>query len=150
MLEEATVNWLPTTATASTDRTWTIAGPYVCNRPQPPEPPKKEALDAIIAAARATAVAAALQKAEEEARELAVAEEKAKQLEEKRARKEKSKKPGLSKEEKEALKEKKLKKMVGAIVVKTMSKYQKYLDHDQFKKYAQEVRGFPSHIPLPS
>ena len=113
------------------------------NRLQPPEPPKKEAVEAIIAAARATAVATALQKAEEEARELAKAEEKAKQLENKRARKEKEKKkPSLSKEEKEALKEKKLKKMVGAIVVKTMSKYQKYMDNDQFKKYAKEVRSF--------
>jgi len=119
-------------------------------RHQPPEPQKKQAIDAIIAAARATAVATAFQKAEEEARELAMAEEKAIQLEKRRARKEKEKKkPSLSKEEKEALKEKKLKKMVGAIVVKTMSKYQKYMDHDQFKKYAKEVRSFFFHILLP-
>lgn len=86
-------------------------------------------------------MAVAIQKAEEEAKELAIAEEKSKQIEKKRARKEKEKKkPNLSKEEKEALKEKKLKKMVGAVVVKTMSKYQKYMDHDQFKKYAKEVR----------
>lgn len=111
-------------------------------RPQLPELPKREAIEAVIAAARATAVAAALQKAEEEARELAKAEEKAKLIEKKQARKEKEKKPSMSKEEKEALKEKNLKKMVGAIVVKTMSKYQKYLGHDQFKKYAKEVRYF--------
>ena len=119
-------------------------------RPQRPEPPKKEAVEAVIAAARATAIATAIQKAEEEARELANAEAKAKQTEKKGARKEKEKKKSsLSKEEKEALKEKKLKKMVGAVVVKTMSKYQKYMDHDQFKKYAKEVHRFPRHVLLP-
>jgi len=85
-------------------------------------------------------VAAALQKAEEEAKEIAKAEEKAKLIEKKQEKKEKEKKkPGLNKEEKEALREKKLKKMVGAVVVKTMGKYQKYMDHDQFKKYAKEL-----------
>ena len=119
-------------------------------RPQRPELPKKEAVEAVIAAARATAIATAIQKAEEEAREIANAEAKAKQTEKKGARKEKEKKKSsLSKEEKEALKEKKLKKMVGAVVVKTMSKYQKYMDHDQFKKYAKEVRRFPHHVLLP-
>jgi hypothetical protein len=63
-----------------------------------------------------------------------------KQIEKRRARKEKEKKPSLSEEEKEVLKEKKLKKLVGAVVVKTMSKHQKYLDHGQFKKHAKEVR----------
>ena len=111
------------------------------NRPQHPEPPTKEAVEAVIAAARATAIATAIQKAEEEAKELAKAEAKMKQIEKRQTRKEKEKKkPNLSEEEKEALKEKKLKKMVGAIVVKTMSKYQKYMDHGQFKKYAKEVR----------
>jgi hypothetical protein len=58
-----------------------------------------------------------------------------KQIEKKRARKEKEKKkPSLSKEEKEVLKEKKLKKLVGAIVVKTMSKHQKYLDHESVQE----------------
>jgi nitroreductase len=113
------------------------------SRRQLPEPPTKEAVEAIIAAARATAVATALQKAEEEAGELAKAEEKAKQIEKKQARKEKEKKkPSLSKEEKEALKEKKLKKMVGAVVVKTMSKHREYMGHDQFKEYAKEVCFF--------
>jgi histone-lysine N-methyltransferase SETD2 len=114
-------------------------------RPRPPELPNKQAIEAVIAAARASAVAANLQKVEEEARELAKAEERVKQMEKRQARKEKEKqKPAQSKEEKEALKEKKLKKMVGAVVVKTMSKYQKYMDHDQFKKYAKEVRHPPS------
>lgn len=95
-------------------------------------------------------MAAALQKAEEEARELAKAEEKAKLLEKRQAKREKEKKKStLSEEEKEALKEKKLQKMVGAIVVKTMSKYQKYMDHDQFKKHAKEVDHFPFPVPVP-
>jgi len=120
------------------------------NRPQQPKPPTKEAVEAIIAAAQATAVAAAIQKAEEEARELAKVEAEANQVEKKRPRKEKErKKPGLSKEERETLKEKKLKKMVGSIVVKTMSKYQKYMDHDQFKKYAKEVRHFSPYSSSP-
>ncbi|KAF9649738.1 hypothetical protein BDM02DRAFT_3186087 [Thelephora ganbajun] len=143
VVEEPTLNWLPTTTTAPpSEKGW--AGPKVLGfdgwtRPQVPEPPKKEAVDAIIAAARATAAANALQKAEKEAKELAKIEAKTKVIEKKRARKEKEKKPSLSKEEKEALKEKKLKKIVGAVVVKTMSKYQKYMDRDQFKKYAQEL-----------
>lgn len=93
----------------------------------------------------------ATQKAEEEAKELAKAEANANQVEKKRARKgEEKKRPSLSKEEKEALKEKKLKKLVGAIVVKTMSKYQKHMDHDQFKKYAKEVCNFSPHVLLPT
>ena len=117
------------------------------SRPQRPELPTKEAVEAVIAAARATAIATALQKAEEEAKELAKAEAKVNQVEKRRPRKEKEKnKLSLSKEEKEALKEKKLKKMVGAVVVKTMSKYQKYMDHDQFKKYAKEVHHVSPHV----
>jgi hypothetical protein len=146
-LEEPALNWLPTTsATApSSDKGWATM-PVIdgWSRPRPPELPNKQAIEAVIAAARASAVAATLQKAEEEARELAKAEERVKQMEKRQTRKEKEKqKPTLSKEEKEALKEKKLKKMVGAVVVKTMSKYQKYMDHDQFKKYAKEVRHSP-------
>lgn len=118
------------------------------SRPQQPELPKKEAVEAVIAAARATAIATAMQRAEEEAKELAKAEAKVKQIEKRRAKKDKEKKPSLSKEEKEALKEKKLKKMVGAVIVKTMSKYQKHMDHDQFKKYAKEVRRVPPYVLL--
>ncbi|KAF9784792.1 hypothetical protein BJ322DRAFT_1006948 [Thelephora terrestris] len=139
-VEEPTLNWLPTTTTAPPSDRGKMPGLDRWIPLQPPEPPKKVAIEAVIAAARATAAAAALQKAEEEARELAKAEEKAKLLEKRQAKKEKEKrKPSLSEEEKEALKEKKLQKMVGAIVVKTMSKYQKYMDHDQFKKHAKEL-----------
>lgn len=44
-----------------------------------------------------------------------------------------------TKEEKEANKEKRLQKLVGSVVVKCMSKYQKQMDHTQFKKHAKEV-----------
>jgi histone-lysine N-methyltransferase SETD2 len=48
-------------------------------------------------------------------------------------------KKGQTKEEKEANKEKRLLKLVGSVVVKCMSKYQKQMDHEQFKKHAKEV-----------
>lgn len=49
-----------------------------------------------------------------------------------------------SKEEREANKEKRLLKLVGAVVVKCMSKYSGKMDNDMFKKYAKEVRVFAS------
>ena len=52
-----------------------------------------------------------------------------------------SKHKKVSKEEKEANKEKRLLKLIGAVVVKCMSKYKDQMDHEQFKKYAKEVRG---------
>ncbi len=55
-------------------------------------------------------------------------------------RKEKAQKKALmTPQEKEALKEKRLLKLVGVVVVKCMSKYAKSLDRDNFKKYAREV-----------
>ncbi|KAG5644281.1 hypothetical protein DXG03_008766 [Asterophora parasitica] len=42
-------------------------------------------------------------------------------------------------EEKNANKEKRLLKLVGAVVVKCMSKHSKALDHDMFKKHAKEL-----------
>ena len=41
--------------------------------------------------------------------------------------------------EKQANKEKRLQKLVGAVVVKVMNKYCKELGHDLFKKHAKEV-----------
>ncbi|TBU31316.1 hypothetical protein BD311DRAFT_863539 [Dichomitus squalens] len=51
----------------------------------------------------------------------------------------KHKKPHQSKEEKEANKEKRLLKLIGAVVVKCMSKYKDQMDHEHFKKYAKEL-----------
>ncbi|EIW56542.1 SET domain-containing protein [Trametes versicolor FP-101664 SS1] len=45
----------------------------------------------------------------------------------------------LSKEEREANKEKRLLKLIGAVVVRCMSKYKDQMDHDLFKKYAKET-----------
>lgn len=53
--------------------------------------------------------------------------------------KDKGKKKALSTEELEKLKEKKLMKLVGAVVVKCMSKYRDRMEHDAFKKHAKEV-----------
>lgn len=55
-------------------------------------------------------------------------------------KKPKAPKKSQSKEEKEAAKEKRLLKLVGAVVVKCMSKYSGKMDTDVFKKYAKEVR----------
>ncbi|KAI0830234.1 hypothetical protein BC628DRAFT_1313213 [Trametes gibbosa] len=45
----------------------------------------------------------------------------------------------LSKEEREANKEKRLLKLIGAVVVRCMSKYKDQMDHELFKKYAKEL-----------
>ncbi|CDO68786.1 hypothetical protein BN946_scf184989.g52 [Trametes cinnabarina] len=50
-----------------------------------------------------------------------------------------SKRKKLTKEEKEANKEKRLLKLIGAVVVRCMSKYKDQMDHDLFKKYAKEL-----------
>ncbi|OBZ74746.1 Histone-lysine N-methyltransferase, H3 lysine-36 specific [Grifola frondosa] len=55
------------------------------------------------------------------------------------SRKKSSKHRKQSKEEKEANKDKRLLKLVGAVVVKCMSKYQKRMNHDVFKKHAKEL-----------
>jgi histone-lysine N-methyltransferase SETD2 len=45
-----------------------------------------------------------------------------------------------TKEDKEANKEKRLMKLVGAVVVKCMSRYSGKMETEMFKKYAKEVR----------
>ena len=110
----------------------------------PPQPPfnffvqstesfqqRRESIQAIIEQAAAAEVAAA------EAAAAAAAAEKEK-AEAKAARK-KVKSSKKTPEEKEASKEKRLQKLVGAIVVKCMSKYAKTLNRELFKKYAKEV-----------
>lgn len=90
----------------------------------------------IIASAAAAAEAAAA----EEAAAIAEAKAKADAAAEKAARKkEKSNKTSLTSEQHEANKEKRLLKLIGAVVVKCMSKYSKSFDRDAFKKHAKEV-----------
>jgi histone-lysine N-methyltransferase SETD2 len=77
-------------------------------------------------------------KAEAEAK---AAADKAARVEKKKARAaKKAAEKKMSEEQKMAMKEKRLLKLVGAVVVKCMSKYAKGLNRDQFKKYAKEVR----------
>ena len=93
-----------------------------------------------IIAAAADAAAAEEAAALAEAAELALAKAKADAAADKAARKkEKSTKISLTPEELEANKEKRLLKLIGAVVVKCMSKYSKSFDHDAFKKHAKEV-----------
>jgi histone-lysine N-methyltransferase SETD2 len=88
----------------------------------------KEKIAAVIAAAKAAAEA-----------EAAKVPPPSPPPEEKKEKKERPPRKIQTAEEKEANKEKRLLKLVGAVVVKCMSKYSKKLDHDQFKKYAKEV-----------
>ena len=90
-------------------------------------------------------ISAARQKAEEERKreEERLTEEKAekeKEVERKSRRaKEKAKQHKMTAEEKEALKEKRLQKLIGQVVVKCLSKHRDQLDHATFKKKAKEV-----------
>lgn len=100
---------------------------------------KKDSIQAIIdSAAKAAAeeeAAIAAAAAAEKAKAISAAEKAAR-------RKERSQKKSSSSEDKEANKEKRLLKLVGAVVVKSMSKYSKSFDHDSFKKQAKEVNPF--------
>ncbi|KAF9468312.1 hypothetical protein BDZ94DRAFT_1154403 [Collybia nuda] len=104
----------------------------------------RENIQAVIAAAAEKAAAeeaaaveaAAAAVAKEAEAAAALAEAKAN-----RALKKKSKPPKKTQtpEEREANKEKRLLKLVGAVVVKCMSKHSNSMDHDQFKKHAKEI-----------
>jgi hypothetical protein len=106
---------------------------------------------AIIAAA-----AAAQKEAEERALvEAAAAAEEQTKEEERNAERERRRKERKERErgekkrhhddrDREDNREKRLLKLVGAIVVKTMSKYRTRMDVDVFKKHAKEVRGIPT------
>ncbi|KAG0706271.1 hypothetical protein DFH29DRAFT_191520 [Suillus ampliporus] len=91
-------------------------------------PRSKEEIAAVIAAAKAAAEA-----------EAAKAPPPSPPPEEKKEKKERPPKKTQTTEEREANKEKRLLKLVGAVVVKCMSRYSKQLDHDQFKKHAKEL-----------
>lgn len=89
---------------------------------------------AAAAAAEEAAAAAALAEAKKKAEESAA---KVEHWKERAARKKM-----LTPEEKEKNKEKRLMKLVGAVVVKCLSKYSKQFDRDAFKKHAKEVRTY--------
>lgn len=96
-----------------------------------PTPTHREQLDKIIADAAAAAEAERVRIADEAA--AATAAEQA--VAQKKLARHKQ-----TPEEREANKEKRLLKLVGAVVVKCMSKHQAQMDHDMFKKHAKEVR----------
>ena len=96
------------------------------------------------------AAAAAAQKAAEERAlvEAAAAAEKLSKEEERNADRERRRKERKDKERGEKRRgednrEKRLLKLVGAVVVKTMSKYRTRMEVDTFKKHAKEVRSLP-------
>jgi hypothetical protein len=100
---------------------------------------------ALIAQARQKALEE--ERAREEAATAAVEAEQAKKRKREEREKEKSRKKEKLRDrdayeaEKQANKEKRLQKLIGAVVVKTMQKYRgKDFSHDLFKKYAKEVR----------
>ncbi|EJD05050.1 uncharacterized protein FOMMEDRAFT_105290 [Fomitiporia mediterranea MF3/22] len=98
-----------------------------------------ERLDAASIIANAQRKAEESRKLEEQ-RLAAEKAEKEKEAERKSRRaKEKAKQKHMSTEEKEALKEKRLQKLVGAVVVKCLSKHRDQLDHETFKKKAKEL-----------
>jgi len=132
-----------------------MAAPPEARRPGSRTESSKEGIAAIIAAAaaaqqaledqRAAEAAAAAAKAQGETQawegvgEKRQAESKEEREQKRRDRKEKEKK---RKEDREANKEKRLLKLVGAVVVKCMSKYRAQLSVDMFKKHAKEVSLF--------
>ncbi|KAF7978203.1 hypothetical protein HWV62_1426 [Athelia sp. TMB] len=103
------------------------------SQPKTRQPPTRQEIAAIIAAASA-AEAAKMAEAEAAAAAAAIKLPDA-------PPKKKSKPPrkAQTQEEKEANKEKRLMKLVGSVVVKCMSKYQKQMDTTQFKKHAKEL-----------
>lgn len=73
-------------------------------------------------------------------REEEAAREREKEAEEReRLKKKMEAKAAMTPEERERRKERQLLKLVGAVVVKVLSKHQGYLSREEFKKHAQEV-----------
>ncbi|KAG8215170.1 hypothetical protein J3R82DRAFT_8679, partial [Butyriboletus roseoflavus] len=107
-------------------------GPMFQSEPFADRQAKKREIADIIAAANAAAEA-------EAARLAAAAAAAVEPLLEVVRKKPKATKKPQSKEEREANKEKRLLKLVGAVVVKCMSKYSGQMDNDVFKKYAKEL-----------
>ncbi|KAF8064009.1 histone methyltransferase [Lyophyllum atratum] len=112
-------------------------------KPLPRHEFSRESIQAVIAAAAeakaAEAAAAEAAAVEAAAAALVKAEARAARAANSHRKKTKPPKKELTQEEKEAGKEKRLLKLVGAVVVKSMSKHSKAMDHDSFKKHAKEL-----------
>ena len=106
-----------------------------------PDPFSRESVRAVIAAAAEARAAEELKAAEDaKAAEAAAAKAQAKAAAREERKKLKATKKVESPEEKQANKDKRLAKLVSPIVVRSMSKYAKSLEHEVFKKHAKEVR----------
>lgn len=114
--------------------------PPIRHRPPPPPPPPKpltpahsaerSKLDAIIAMAAASAQPVVIPPPVETNSAPARVEEEPRK---------RQKTAHVLTAEDEAKKEKRLTKLIGEVVVKSMSKYREQMDHDTFKRYAKEV-----------
>lgn len=110
----------PTVPVALLEQTW-----------YPKQRPGKSAVETIIADAE-EAAAAAQAAAEAEALKKANGDPSKRKASSSKHKKQTA-------EEKELNKEKRLQKLVGAVVVKCMSKHRDQFDHEQFKRYAKEL-----------
>lgn len=128
------------------------------SRPRPPPPPvaptpkaftpisDRSKLDAIIALAQQTVAAAiaapapSIESPAESSRSASRADEDFYGEEDRRKRQKRSHNGPID----EAKKEKRLTKLVGEVVVRSMSKYKSQMEHETFKKYAKEVRSYRS------
>ncbi|KIR51964.1 histone-lysine N-methyltransferase, H3 lysine-36 specific [Cryptococcus gattii Ru294] len=124
------------------------------SRPRPPLPPpppvKKPALnsvastdrlklDAIIAMAEQTVQAqAAAAAVEATASPQAGSSRSGSRPAEDEERRKRQKRTHMTEEELAEQKERRLRKLIGAVVVKSMNKYKDMIEHDTFKKYARE------------
>ncbi|KAL0247073.1 histone-lysine N-methyltransferase, H3 lysine-36 specific [Cryptococcus tetragattii IND107] len=124
------------------------------SRPRPPPPPpppvKKPALnsmtstdrlklDAIIAMAEQTVQAqAAAAAVEATASPQAGSSRSGSRPAEDEERRKRQKRTHMTEEELAEQKERRLRKLIGAVVVKSMNKYKDMIEHDTFKKYARE------------
>ncbi|KAH8831290.1 histone-lysine N-methyltransferase [Flagelloscypha sp. PMI_526] len=112
----------------------------------PPAPVEKIPVHVAVTKEQRKSLISQITKQKEE-EEQALRDKQKQEEEERKARREKREKrklekerrKNMSEEEKEVLKEKRLLKLVGGVVVKCMSKYQKQMSTEQFKKYAKEL-----------
>lgn len=150
LFEDAPINIKPLWKSAPTS----TSGAFLPPKYEPPAPKpqldtpnvknqfSRESIQAIIAAAEEEAGREAA--AREAAAAAAAAEEGAPKASGSGSHK-RHKSHKTNPEEKEANKEKRLLKLVGAVVVKCMNKHSKAMNHDLFKKHAKEV---PCSFPL--
>ncbi|ESK96718.1 histone-lysine n-methyltransferase [Moniliophthora roreri MCA 2997] len=140
--KKRSMGWYPRPATPPPEETPPMEGaPSWIEERLEKQKKNNEAVNSIIAQVaeeQAAAEAVAAERARLAAEEAKVEAERQKKSKDKDKDKDR-KKSSQSSAEREANKEKRLQKLVGAIVVKCMSKYAKSLEHEMFKKYAKEL-----------